>query len=186
MQYEKDDLDEQSIEESVLKVWQRDYSLNDFPRDVFGDVIPLEDNDEDFSVYLEWLADYLFNAPPPSYKMLKMIEYNLGNDKTPGHQILNLAMEANIYDLEISIYDHYAKNPEGIDSTELLPELIKKAEEEHWQKWQYGLEKIPCANFSDIAWRVPLAWILNKVPDKKERIELLKSYFEEYDYWNYK
>lgn len=177
--------DEDLFDAPMIEKWRRDYSLGDFPRDEFGDILPLKDTEKDFLIYLEWLADYLYNAPPVE-AMYQMIEKNLDTDKTPSHQILILASDASIYDLEISIYDDYFENPQAIDETQLLPVFVKQAAFENEQKQLCGLTNIPCANFSDIAWRVSLSWILKKVSDKKERIELLKTYFEEYEYMSHK
>lgn len=181
-----EDLDEALDETSVVETWRRDYSLNDFPRDESGEILLLQDTEKDFSIYVEWLADYLYNAPVPSSAMRQMIEQNLGTDKTPEHQILILAMDANNYDYEISPYDDDFNFPNTMDKDCLEPEIIKQAKLENEQKVFNGLNNVPCANFSDISWRVPLSWILKEVPDKQERVKLLRSYFEEYDELSYK
>ncbi len=110
--------------------------------------------------------------------MQATIEENLGTDKTPEHQILILAWDANIYDLEISFGDYEFETPGSNDKTQVSPEVFEKAKFECEQKQKRGLAGDIGVPYSDISWRVPLAWILKKVPGKKERIELLKIYFK--------
>ncbi len=175
--------------EDLLGKWRRDYTLNKIPRNENGNPLFVEDTEENYEKYLNWLADYLFSAKIEAVDLIQITESNLASVQTLGHKMLILGFDACVYDYEISFCDYEAETPESADLDSLdsyYLNYFQKAKLEDKQKNLMNLSSNIGVKYADIAWRTPIAVLLKKENDKSERINLLRTFFEEYDYQSYK
>lgn len=175
---------EREMEKEFLELmeWERDYTLNEIPKDKEGNPLFTKDTEENFKEYLDWLADYLYEAEIKNVNLKEKTISRFLDYMTNGHKMLILASDAIEYDCAVEMCDSEIEEPGSRDLPDFHLNYLPKAKSEVEQKKLMGLSGDIGVKYADIAWRTPIAVLLQNENDKAKRIDLLKTFFDEYAY----
>lgn len=165
--------------------WCRDYRLHALPKDEAGAVLYRGSSDFEYHAYLDWLADYLHQVRGnPTKEQAAICACLAGYEPEVAVQLL--AMNAANYEAEMVGVELYLIDPETAEEGYYSEKQIQRAKHEEEQRLRYGIEFEDEEEFCDLGWRVPLAWVLMKLPQKEERISLLRGFFRAYQEYSRK
>lgn len=157
--------------------WGRDYRLNALPRDASGTVLYSGPSDAEYFAYVEWLEDYLYKVRfRPGREQAAICSYLAGYETEFAIQLL--AMNAVSYDIVMAGVELYITDPETEEEGYYTKEQIQRAKREKRQMIKYGITEETKEDFCDIGWRIPLASLLKKIPEKDERVRLVRFFFQ--------
>lgn len=157
--------------------WCRDYRLNALPRDASGTVLYSGSSDAEYLAYVEWLEDYLYKVRfIPGRKQAAICSYLSGYGTEFAIQLL--AMNAVSYDAVMIGVEFYIIDPESEEEGYYTKEQVQRVKREERQMIKYGITEEIKYDFCDIGWRIPLASLLKKIPDKGERVRLVRFFFQ--------
>lgn len=173
--------------------WGKDNRYGEVPKDKDGNPVNVCTSEDQYWLYLDWLADYLSNLDSvPNDEQQGLCKY-VGN-MVPEDGIQLVAMNAALYQAETEPmeswieenepFDKYAENmrtyvleeDENYDE-EAERELYERVKKELMEQRKY----CPDIQHADVSYRVPLSIILKKVKSKKQRVSLMDSFYQIYD-----
>lgn len=164
------------LEEEAL-AWGRDYRLNALPIDASGTVLYSGSSDAEYLAYVEWLEDYLYKVRfRPGREQAAICSYLAGYGTEFAIQLL--AMNAVSYNIVMAGVELYITDPESEEEGYYTKEQVQRAKREERQMIKYGITEEIKNDFCDIGWRIPLASLLRKIPDKDERVRLVRFFFQ--------
>jgi len=173
--------------------WGKDNRDGEVPKDQEGNPVNICTSEDQYWLYLDWLADYLYNFDSlPNDEQRGLCKYV--SNMLPEDGIRLVVMNAALYQVETEPmeswieedepFEKYAENMraymlekhEDYDE-ETDRELYERVKQELSEKYKYCSD----VQHADVSYRVPLSIILKKVTSKHHRISLVNSYYQIYD-----
>ncbi|MCK9175813.1 MAG: hypothetical protein M0O96_11115 [Desulforhopalus sp.] len=173
--------------------WGRDWRYADVPDDENGAPLNGTSSQEEYTQYLDWLAEHLTTLEAVSNEEQQGLCTYL-EKMIPADAIQMVAMNAALYDgemdfLEMWLEDGYScevclenmKENAGAEGGALneasFRDMYEKVKCEVEEKEEYAAN----VKHSDVSYRVPLSVILKQVDSKEKAVALLKRYFDIYN-----
>ncbi len=147
--------------------WGRDFRLNELPREEDGSLKIFPESRECFQEYISWLADYLYYADINPSAIQGEFCLSLAQME-PDEAIHLVGKNAGVYMAEI-FCGIFEKDPH-------MARIIEMEDKQRAELWPEGQEE-----GADDGWRIPLSIILQNIPDKAGRVELLNLYYDTFD-----
>ena len=173
--------------------WGKDNRYGEVPKDEDGNPVNVCTSENQYWLYLDWLADYLFNLDSvPNDEQQGLCKYV--SNMLPEDGIQLVAMNAAIYQVETEPmeswieenepFEKYAENmrtyvieEDDYYNEETERELYERVKKELAEQCKY----CPDVEHADVSYRVPLSIIIKKAKSKKQRVNLMNSYYQIYD-----
>lgn len=147
--------------------WGRDFRLNELPREEDGSLKMFPDSREGFQSYISWLADYLYYVDIDPSAIQREFCLSL-SQMEPNEAVHLVGKNAGVYMAAIfcGLFEKVPHNAR----------IIEMEDKQRAELWPEGQKE-----GADDGWRIPLSIILQNVPDKAGRVELLNLYYDIFD-----
>jgi len=180
--------------------WGRDYRFGDVPEDDTGNPILVCDcSGETYRRYIFWLVHYLYNLDAePLEEQKGLCKYV--SRMEPEDAVLMLGMNAAIYEWDAEDMEDCIQNGEPFSVyweavQEYMQDLDEDEEEDYDEATLRELfdtvafevetkrKHCPDVEHADVGYRVPLSMVLKRVPEREDRIDLMKQFYRNYNHY---